>query len=153
MNTRKDEQWLDDELRRVVSTDRPQFDVDAWKSRYAEAYGMLLSRRDQGGARESTRHLFGGLVWRPLSRLALAAAAVVVIGFALVVTRPRPTEPPSAPPTAQSPGDVVTLVSLTMAYRHGGEKALNEQLDTALEKLGPRPDRSLLTDVLHDLES
>ena len=85
------------------------------------------------------------------SRLAVAAGFVLLAGFLLTAIEPEsPGQSPPAPAAISSPD--ISLMSLTAAYRQGGEEALNRQLDTALEALGPRPDVSLLSDLLGDLE-
>jgi hypothetical protein len=152
MNERKkDENWLDDELRRAIDTTAPRFDAEAWKQNHADAYEALVSRGkgvSSAGLRTSrtVRLVFGGL----------AAAAVILIAVAILVMQSPPRrqqEPPVAvAPRVSSPARIVSMMSLRTAYRQGGEEALSQQLDTALKKLGPRPGRLSALQVLSDLE-
>jgi hypothetical protein len=156
MNERKDEQWLDEELRKAIGTGKPEFDAEAWKDKHPEAYRALLARggrdnSDESGVSRCRRFSAG-----PAGTLAAAAAVIIVAGILLLATRPQMPQRAGPPlvsgALAESPADIVTFMSLTMAYRQGGQEALNRQLDAALETLGPRPDDSLLSDLFADLE-
>jgi len=152
MNERKkDENWLDDQLRRVVNTTRPEFDAEAWKQNHPEAYEALISRglgtrQANRGTSRTVRFMAGGL----------AAAAVILIGVTILFTQRPPRRQPEPPvavaPKTSSPANIVSMMSLRMAYRQGGQEALNQQLDRALKKLGPRPSKLSALQVLNDLE-
>jgi hypothetical protein len=144
MSERRDEQWLDDQLKRAVGGRTPVFDAEAWKQRHPGEFQTLLARGGQGQL-----SLSPGTFWRrvflgPFGRFAAPAAiAAVVVGLIFLAGRPDTSQqgsPTVGSPTAESPADMVSLMSLTMAYRQGGDEALNRQLDTALNELGPRPD-------------
>jgi hypothetical protein len=152
MTTRRDEQWLDGELRRTINTRKPEFDAEAWKRNHAEAYEALTSRRSGTcGVGIRTRRRV-----RPFVGM-LAAAAVIVVGVAILLTQrlPHDQQRPviDASAKAPSPAHIVSMISLRTAYRQGGEEALNQQLDTALNTLGPRPSGLSALKILSDLES
>lgn len=152
MSERKDEKWLDGELRRAIEQADVRFDGDAWKRRHAKAYEMLATRRGQQGA---VTHRRQKIRFARAARLAIAAAIVGAVALALIVTRPQANERPgsSSPPHRDKASADVTFLSLRTAYRQGGEEALNRQLDTAQETLGPWPDRSSLRDLWDDIRS
>lgn len=152
MNARKDERWLDAELRRVINTSKPEFDAEAWKRRYGRAFAALTarSRRPPGGVAGAGRRvrLYAG---------ALAAAAVILVAAAVLLRQ-------AAPGAQQRPGgdaaggvasaaQVVSMRALRTAYNEGGEEALHRQLDAALKQLGPRPGALSAHEILRDLES
>lgn len=146
---KKNEQWLDDELRRVINTTRPEFDAEAWTQKYAREYEMLEARgrsavRVRIGAGRRVRLMGGGL----------AVAATILIAVAILFTQrpPREAPKPGIGTSASSPAKTVSMMSLARAYRQGGEDALNQQLDAALSKLGPRPDGISAVQVLSELE-
>lgn len=151
MNEYKDENWLDDQLKRAINTTRPEFDAEAWKENHAEAYEALISRgsgrRQANRATSRTVRLMAG---------GLAAAAVILIGVTILLTqrpsRQQPEPPVAVAPKAISPANIVSMMSLRTAYHQGGEEALNQQLDTALKKLGPRPSKLSALQMLSDLE-
>ena len=152
MNERKkDENWLDDELRRAIDTTAPQFDAEAWKQNHAEAYEALIAR---GQTTSNSDRGSGRTVRLMVGRL--AAAAVIFIGVAILLMQipPRDQEKPevAVTPKAPSPARIVSMMSLRTAYRQGGEEALSQQLDTALKTLGPRPRKLSALQVLSDLE-
>ena len=136
MNERKDERWLDMQLRRAINTTRPEFDAEAWRRNHAEAYGVLISRvRKMSHSGSTARRRVHWMIG------ALAAAAAVLIGVTVLLTwtpQDRQEISPGVSVEAASPASIVSMVSLRTAYRQGGEEALNRQLDMALSQLGPR---------------
>ncbi|UCD49974.1 MAG: hypothetical protein JSW27_20895 [Phycisphaerales bacterium] len=152
MNERRDEKWLDEELRRAVNTTRPEFDAEAWKRDHAEAYEALIARGQTTsgagrGARCTVRLMAG---W-------LAAAAVLLVGVAILLMQ-MPSRDPQGPVSrgpvkVTSPVKVVSMMTLRMAYCQGGEEGLNRQLDAALRTLGPRPNGLSMQDLFNDSDS
>lgn len=133
MSERKDEKWLDEQLQRAVNGSTPVFDAQAWKQKYAAEYDTLTTRRAVGWG---LPHRF------PTAKLALAAGVVVAAGILFFAQfRPTAEKPTPGPrPVAQeSPAQMVSLTSLSAAFRSGGMEGLNKQCDRALETLGPRP--------------
>jgi hypothetical protein len=143
MNERRDERWLDEQLRRAINMTAPEFDAEMWKRDHAGAYQALVSR----GRRVRRVHWAAG---------GLAAAAVVLIGAAILLTR-TPSQIQQEPVggdivKAPSPAHIVSMMSLRASYRQGGEEALYEQLDTAMKTLGPRPGRLSSLKMFGDLD-
>ena len=153
MSERKDEKWLDDELRRVVNTTRPEFDDEAWKEKYAKEYETLLARKQLAGRRDTGKpHRLRLIVHRPIGRLAVAASIILVVGLFLVRTEP-PAPKPVPPAIAHAaPARMVSMISLSTTFRRGGMEALDKQFDRALDELGPRPNGALMADLLSDIE-
>jgi len=137
MNERRDERWLDEQLRRAINTTAPEFDAETWKRDHAEAYQALVAR---GLGAKGQK----GVKVRRVCWAVGAAAAVILVGAAILVTAPQVRDEPVGGETAKapSPAHIVSMLSLRTAYRQGGEEALYEQLDAALKTLGPRPDAS-----------
>jgi hypothetical protein len=155
MSERKDEKWLDEELRRAVDGAAPEFDAEAWKQKYPDEFQAVVSRGRQSVQDQRRNRVVRLRFGRPLFGLATAAAIVVVA--AVLFVGPGRQEPPdrgSGPqPVAPSPAKIVTMMSLSMAFRRGGTEALNRQFDQALRKLGPRPNGVSVANLLGDLES
>jgi len=127
MNERKDEKWLDEQLRRAIDAAAPQFDARAWKERFAAEYQELKARGERV-ARSPASNGSGDRV-TPICRVDRFARRV-----------------------AEAPWQMVTTVSLLAAFMRGGEEALDRQLDMALEVLGPWPDDSSTRHLFDDLE-
>jgi len=142
MSERKDERWLDDQLRRAVHGDTPRFDAQAWKQKHAEEYQRLVARSAGWGL----PHRVGTGRWlrwgKPhpttLIRLAVAAAIIMTIGlFVLRMHRPeKPTSPSEL--AGGSPAERMTMRSLSLAYEQGGFDELDRQLQNTLDEFGPR---------------
>jgi len=151
MNEHKDEKWLDGQLQRVVNGSTPAFDAESWKQKHRDEYRVLLSRGSVGKqpashAGRTVRVVFGS--W--IGRLAVAAAVLVAIGILLIprLGRRPDTLPAGLPPVAKSPAEMMTMMSLQVAYRRGGTEALDRQFDKALEMLGPRTTSMSLKELL-----
>ncbi|MHC4167757.1 MAG: hypothetical protein ACYSWQ_12425, partial [Planctomycetota bacterium] len=72
----------------------------------------------------------------------LATAAAIIIAVGLLIIQLNPPEPAHAPTrnVAKSPAEMLSVMSLNMAYRRGGMDAVDRQCQTAVEMLGPRPE-------------
>ena len=138
MNEQDNEKWLDELISRTINTEKPHFDSEKWKQKYPDEYKTLLSRAATG---DSARQP-GILKVILKSRLTkLAAAAVIIMAISFFSTRqdqPKQEQPKSVEFT-QSPAEMMTAMSLTIAYRKGGIEAVEEQYNKAFKLLGPRP--------------
>jgi len=157
MSQRKDEKWLDGELRRAIDGATPEFDAEAWKRKYPAEFQAVLARAAKGSKDQSPNRprIVRLVLGHPGAGVAVAAA--IVITAAVLFVGPGGHQPPergSEPrATAPSPTKIVSMMSLRMAYRRGGEEGLNQQLDTALNTLGPRPNGVSMRGLFDDLES
>ena len=138
MSTQPDNNKLDKLISRTINTEKPQFDAEKWKQKYPDEYQTLISRRETAAPSRQPkiwRIIFG----KPAVQLAAAAAVIVVFGLLLSRDRQNPQRPVAMPPLiAQSPAQIVSMVSLRMAYQRGGLDALDQQFRDALDILGPR---------------
>ncbi len=150
MSEHKDERWLDEQLQRAVNGATPAFDAQAWKQKYASEYEALLARGKQpvrwGTLRPTIRILSG-----PFGKITIAATVVVAAGV-LFVGRFGPTPVQPVPASTQpSPAQMVSMISLSAAFRRGGIDELDRQCDRALERLGPRPNSVSVQELLKDI--
>ena len=148
MKEQRNEKWLDELISRSINTEKPQFDVEKWKQKYPQEFQMLASRARQASPRQP--NIWRTILKSPITKL--AAAAVIIVAIGLFIAHRGPGEQPGAPKVSQvakSPAEMMTAISLTMAYRRGGIEAVEEQCEKALKMLGPRPKslsvRELLT--------
>jgi hypothetical protein len=135
MTGRKDELWLDSELRRTIKGSTPVFDAESWKRRHRDEYETLLARRGRS-SRRRVWLVFG----RWIAGLAAAAVVVVAIGTFRVQRPANGPEGPTVPldPVPKSPTAMMSMGSLRMAYERGGFDALDQQLQNTLDEFGPR---------------
>ncbi|UCE46245.1 MAG: hypothetical protein JSW47_11540, partial [Phycisphaerales bacterium] len=80
----------------------------------------------------------------------LAAAAVIIIAVGLLVNQSSPPEqkPPEIGNVAESPAEMLSVMSLNMAYRRGGMEAVDDVSDKAFKALGSKPDSVSLRELL-----
>lgn len=148
---KQEERWLDKLISRSINSGEPQFDAEKWKKKYPEEFQMLLSRTEKRASSHQPN------IWRiilksPITKL--AAAAVIIVAIGLFIAHLGPGDQPGAPKVSQvakSPAEMMTAISLTMAYRRGGIEAVEEQCEKAFEMLGPRPGRITVQEILAEL--
>lgn len=148
MSNKKDEKWLDDVISRTIDSGKPQFDAEKWKKEFPAEFQALLSHAGQ------TPHVHRHNLWQTLIKskiTKLAAAAVVVLVVGLFVARRVPDKQidnRTKPEAAQSPAEMMTAISLNMAYRRGGMEEVDRQCDKAFEMLGPRPGTTTVQEII-----
>ena len=152
MSGRKDEKWLDEQLQRAVNGATPAFDADAWKHKYAREYEALLARgRQPTGWGKS--HPATWILRSSFGKLALAAALVITAGLLFVGRFGIPRPVPGPQQAAQlSPAQMVSMMSLSAAFRRGGIEELDRQCDRAMERLGPRPSSISMQELFKDID-
>jgi len=83
-------------------------------------------------------------IWRmifrnPLTELAAAAVIIIAVSFFSIHQDQDKQERPRIGKVKQSPAEMMTAMSLKIAYRKGGIEAVEEQYNKAFKQLGPRP--------------
>jgi anti-sigma-K factor RskA len=132
MNERN-EKWLDEQLKKTVDSGKVEFDSEQWKQKYSAEYEALVSRA-------RTRPNVQRFLWgHPLVRVA-AVIAIVVIVILLLHNRPNRRVEPTVATFAEdrSPAKMMSVLSLSLAYRQGGLDAVDEQCKKAFEMLGQK---------------
>ena len=71
----------------------------------------------------------------------LAAAAVIILGIGLLSNQLRPPEQEPLPvrKVAKSPAEMLSVLSLNMAYRRGGLEAVDDVSNEAFKMLDSKP--------------
>jgi hypothetical protein len=151
MNEQNDEKWLDELISQTINTTKPHFDAEQWRRKFPEEFELLKSRAGRRSAPAQQN------VWKAIlqNRFAtLAASAAIIVTISLFITHLRPgarINIGEVPKVAESPAEMLTMMSLTMAYRRGGMEALEKQCDKALAILGPRNIDMSIQKLLEDL--
>lgn len=153
MSGHKDEKWLDEQFQRAVNGATPVFDAQAWKRKYAREFQTLQGRSaqpSQSGTGHAVRLILRGF----MGKLAIAAAVLATAGILLLGRHGAvPVQPVAGlqPVARQSPAQMVSMISLSAAFRQGGMEELDKQCDRALERLGPRPNSVSMQELFKDL--
>jgi hypothetical protein len=146
MNKQKNDKWLDELISRTINTTKPQFDSERWKQKYHKELQMLVSRAEKTS---TTKVRLPNILKKPITKLAAAALIIVTISF--LITHLGPSEKANTTDVTKvtkSPAELLTVASLNMAYRRGGIKAVEQQCDEAVEKLGPQPAKITVKELL-----
>lgn len=96
--------------------------------------------------------LWEHIVKSRMTKVAVAAGIIIAIG--LFVNREKPNGQTDGPILAQaqkSPAELLTAMSLNIAYRRGGIEAVEKQSEQALKMLGPRPEPVSIRKMLAEL--
>ena len=151
MNKKRNEKWLDELISRTINTTKPEFDVEKWKQKYPQEFQMLQSLSGQDSSRRQPS------VWRivrqsPITKLAAAAVIIIAVGLFLVHRGPdEQIKPTEVAKVTKSPAEMMTMASLTFAYRRGGIEAVEEICDKAFKMVGPRPASLSVRQLLEEL--
>jgi hypothetical protein len=153
MSERRDEKWLDEQLQRAVHGRTPAFDAQAWQRKYAGEYQTLLAR-GRRAVGWGLPHRMVRIVKGPFGKVAIAAAIIVTAGVLLagrlgIAPKKSPSEPQRV--AQQSPAQMVSMLSLSAAFRSGGMAELDKQCEQAIERLGPRPASVSMQELLKDI--
>ena len=136
MSTQSDNEKLDELIFRTINTEKPQFDAEIWKAKYPDEYQTLISRKDKPVSSRKP-DIWKAIFEKPAAQVAIAAAAILVVGLLLGRGRQNPVEPAGkSPPIVQSPAKIISMASMRMAYRQGGMDALDKQFGDTLDVLG-----------------
>ena len=83
-----------------------------------------------------------------------AAAAVIFIAVSLLMVyrnTPVPQQPRQTTSVAKSPAEMLTAMSLNLAWRRGGIEALDEQSSRAFKMLGSKPAKATIEELSVEL--
>ncbi|MGA2679284.1 MAG: hypothetical protein ABSF37_08285 [Sedimentisphaerales bacterium] len=132
MNERN-EKWLDEQLKKTIDSGKVEFDGEQWKRKYSAEYQELISR----AARRPDVRRFS---W---ARQFVRVAAVIAIAAIVILLTHRQSDKRVEPTVAtfaeeRSPAKMLSLLSLSLAYRQGGLDAVDEQCNKAFKMLGQK---------------
>ena len=133
MNERN-EKWLDEQLKKTIDSGKVKFDSEQWKQKYSAEYQELISR---AGIRPNVQRFS----W--VRSLVRVAAVIAIVTFVILLMYPRPGRHIAQPVvaaanTVQSPAKMLSVLSLSLAYRQGGLDAVDEQCKKAYKLLGQK---------------
>ena len=143
MNEQKAKKTLDELIRRSIDCAGAKFDADSWIKQHAQELHTLCSHPNAPTRQKILRR----------SAPAIAAAAAIVVALTLLSLSPRPDQPDKTTiiTTAESPADLLTFASLTIAYRRGGIEELERQCKEAFEMTQTAPENLSARDLLTEL--
>jgi hypothetical protein len=103
---------------------------------------------------EMHRGVLSTIMTNRATRLAAAAVVIAAIGFSIVhQAARRQIDGQTSTDAAKSPGEMMTAMSLNIAYRKGGLEAVEKQCDRAFKMLGPQPTRISVRQLLEEFNS
>ena len=85
------------------------------------------------------------------ARLAAAAVIIVAVGLMTVYNSPPEQQQQRTTSVAKSPAEMLTGMSLSLAWRRGGIEAMDEQSKKAFDMLGAEPANGSIQELLVEL--
>jgi hypothetical protein len=140
---KRNEKWLDEQLKKTVDSGKVGFDSEKWKRKYSAEYEELILR---AGSRPNVQRF----LWARL--LVRAAAVIAIVAFVIFFAsrRREHIETVVFEKSEQTPAKMLSVLSLSMAYRQGGLDAVDEQCKKAYELLGQKNTTVSIADLLND---
>lgn len=143
MNERN-EKWLDEQLKKTIDSGKVEFDSEQWKRKYSAEYQVLVSRV---GKQPNVRRF----LWvRSLVRAAAIVAIAVLVIFLMHRRVVERTAQPIVVKAEQSPAKMLSVLSLSLAYRQGGLDAVDEQCEKAFKMLGHKTNKVSINELLNE---
>jgi hypothetical protein len=144
------DKWLDEIISKIINTVKPQFDAEKWKQKYPDEFKMLQARNGKPSVHQFQ---WTTIFKNPISKL--AAAAIIILAFGLLIlqsNKKEKIETVKVLNVTQTSTEMLTLKSLTIAYRNGGIEAVEKQCDEAIEKLGFKPKKIAVQELISDID-
>ena len=162
MKEYKPEDVFEQNVRRLIASSASQTDSNADAGFQGKLIDSVLAEAERQRLQARPRAISfvtRAIINSRIAKVAAAAVIVIAVGFLVINTRPHPEEgTATVSRAAKSPGEMLTAMSLKIAYRRGGLDAVQQQCDRAFKMLPARPSPmtslTLLTDLINseDLE-
>jgi hypothetical protein len=82
-----------------------------------------------------------------VAKLAAAAVIIVSVGLLMIYRNPPVQQPPQKESVVKSPAEMLTAMSLNLAWRRGGIEAVDEQSSKAFKMLGSKPAKATIEEL------
>jgi len=148
MNKQRNKKWLDELISRTINTEKPRFDTEKWKQKYPDEFQTLLSRAAKGDSARQP-NILKVILKSPLTKLAAAAVIILAVSFfSAHQDSSEQADTTTVSKITKSPVEMMTAMSLNIAYRKGGIEEVEKQYNEAFKLLGPRPATITVTELL-----
>ena len=146
MSEQNDDKWLDEIISKTINTEKPQFDVEKFKQKFPDEYKILQSRASKkAGYPNLQPNIFRNLI----TKIAVAAAIILVFGLFIIQSdRKEKIEIPKVTNVKQTPAEMMSVLSINLAYNRGGLQEVDRQYEKAMKELRPRPAQITITELL-----
>ena len=139
MNKQRDKKRLDELISRIINTEKPQFDAEKWKQKYPDEFQALLSRAAKGASARQPS-ILKVILKSPLTKLAAAAVIILAVSFfSAHQDSSEQADTTTVSKITKSPVEMMTAMSLNIAYRKGGIEAVDEQCKQVFKPNRPQP--------------
>lgn len=125
MNSKNNKNSLDKLISRAVGRENLKFDFTEWKAKHQNQINEFQKQTEYS----AKTNLWKTIIKSPITKL--AAAALIILSISLIINKKQSQTQLQQTQTAKSPAQLTNLLSINIAFRQGGLKAVEEQLDKA----------------------
>jgi len=141
----KNDKWLDDIISKAVNNRKPKFDAEKFKQKFPEEMHILKSR----ASKKQRTSWWRTILSDPFSSIATAAVLVLMVGIFVYFSGSKDnTTPLKEPKVTQTPAQMMSLISINLAYNRGGLDEVEKQYEKAITEIGPRPKQITIAELL-----
>ena len=142
-----------EKMEKLIKTKRPRITTDTeMDTRVLHNSFAAMEETIRAKSADYKPNLWSIIIRSRMTKLAAAAVIVLVVGLFVARRIPdKQTENGTKQEVAKSPAEMMTAMSLNIAYRRGGMEEVEKQCDKAFEMLGPRPGKISVREILAEL--
>ncbi len=142
-----------EKMEKLIKTKRPRITTDTeMDTRVLHNSFAAMEETIRAKSADYKPNLWSIIIRSRMTKLAAAAVIVLVVGLFVARRIPdKQTENGTKQEVAKSPAEMMTAMSLNIAYRRGGMEEVEKQCDKAFEMLGPRPGSITVQEMLAEL--
>jgi hypothetical protein len=101
--------------------------------------------------RSNKQSVAGTILRSKAAKLAAAAVIFVAVSLLMVHRNPPVQQQPQTVSVTKSPAEMLTAMSLNLAWRRGGIEAVDEQSNKAFKMLGSKPAKATIEELSVEL--
>jgi len=149
MKSSNEKRDLEERIRDAIGTEEVTFDFDKWKASHQHQIEQFKSSISREAAEPAQVSIWLIIAKSRLTRFAAAAVVIVAIGILLYPKEPDiVVERPKTVRVEKTPAELMSVISLSMAFRDGDMEAMEKQFEKAEKKLRPGPRERITIDQL-----
>lgn len=152
MKPSENDKRLDERIRDAVGREQLTFDFDKWKEGHQKQIELFKSSVSKEAAAPGQVSIWLIIAKSRLTRFAAAAVVIAAVGILLYSKEPNVVvEKPRTARVEKAPAELLTMMSLNLAYRRGGMEAVDKQYEKAFKRTGPQPVKLTVEDLFAEL--
>lgn len=152
MKPSKEERDLDERIRSAIGPEEVTFDFNKWKQEHRKQIELFKSTVSQEASVLRKTYLWQMIIQSRVTQIAAAAAIIIATCiFFIHHEQAGDIKTQQITKTEKAPAELLTMMSLNLAYRRGGMEAVDKQYEKAFKRTGSRPVKLTVEDLFVEL--